>query len=64
VKADVKVKRFVEAALGAATSAENAANLVTNAADNLNADVIRLDHAIWKYESNQSRAGRGRKTSG
>jgi hypothetical protein len=64
VKADVMVKRFVEAALGAATSAENAANLVTNAADNLNADVIRLDHAIWKYGSDQSRAGRGRKTSG
>jgi hypothetical protein len=64
VKADVMVKRFVEAALAVATSAEDAANLVTRAADNLEADVIRLDHAIWKHGSDHSRASRPRKSGG
>lgn len=64
VKADVMVERFVEDALGAAASAENAANLVTTAADILDADVIRLDQAIWKYGSDRSRANRRRKPGG
>jgi hypothetical protein len=64
VKADVMVRRFVEAALGAATSAENAANLVASAADHLEADVIRLDHAMWKHGSDHSRASWRRKAGG
>lgn len=60
VKADVMVSRFVDAALGTKTSAEDAAHLVTDAADELRADVIQLDHAIWKYGSEQSRTRRRR----
>lgn len=56
VKADVMVTRFVKTALGAAASAEIAAILVTRAAELLHADVIRLDHAIWKDGSDRSRA--------
>jgi hypothetical protein len=57
VKADVMVKRFVEAALGAATSAENAANLVTNAADNLNAGRTAM---AGKFEIAKDEAGKYR----
>jgi hypothetical protein len=61
VKADVMVTRFVEAALGATTSAEEAADLVTRAAEALDADVIHLDHIIWKHGSEQSRTRRRKK---
>lgn len=64
VKADVMVKRFVEAALGFDVSDRNAADLVISAADALNADVIHLDHAIWKYESDHARATRRREMNG
>jgi hypothetical protein len=57
VKADVMVIRFVEAALGANASAEDAMHLVTAPANELDADVIHLDHVIWKYGSEQSRGG-------
>lgn len=61
VKADVMVIRFVQAALGAKTSAEEVGRLVTYAADELRADVIHLDHAIWRYESDRSRRSRRKK---
>lgn len=62
VKADVMVTRFVAAALNEPAFAETAANLVTWAADQLDADVIRLDHAIWKDGSDKSRARRRQKS--
>lgn len=62
VKADVMVTRFVATALGETVSAETAADLVACAADLLHADVIRLDHAIWKDGSDSSRAKRRRKS--
>ena len=57
VKADVMVKRFVDSALGVKVSDREAADLVTAAAGDLDADVIRLDHAIWDYQSSLARAG-------
>ena len=57
VKADVMVKRFVDSALGVNVSDREAAELVTAAAGDLDADVIRLDHAIWDYQSSLARAG-------
>lgn len=64
VKADVMVIRFVESALGATTSAEEAADLVARAAESLDADVIHLDHVIWRHGSEQSRARKHRKANG
>jgi hypothetical protein len=55
VKADVMVTRFVEAALAAKVSDRAAAELVTRAAELLSADVIRVDHAIWKHGSDTAR---------
>lgn len=55
VKADVMVLRFVNTALGTTVSAQQAADLVTSAAGQLKADVIRLDHTIWKYGSDRAR---------
>jgi hypothetical protein len=55
VKADVWVMRFVDAAIGDPVPDYEAAQLVTKAAQALNAaDVIRLDHAIWDWERRQS----------
>lgn len=62
VKADVMVIRFVNAALGTTVSAQEAADLVTHAANQLEADVIRLDHAIWKYGSESARTRKRRRT--
>lgn len=58
VKADVMVKRFVNKALAGRVSDADAAKLVEAAAQTLNADVIRLDHAIWDYESKLARASK------
>lgn len=55
VKVDVMVKRFVHDGLNYALPDHDVAELVASAAKRLDADVIRLDHAIWKYQSDQAR---------
>ena len=58
VKADVMIKRFVDSALEVKVSDRDVAGIVTAAAVDLGADVIRLDHAIWDYQSRLARTGR------
>jgi len=61
VKADVMIIGFVNAALGTTVSAQEAADLVTSAAVQLKADVIRLDHTIWKNGSDRARMSKRRR---
>jgi len=51
VKADRMVMRFVTRATGHDVDAKEAREVVTEAAEALGVDVIRLDHAIWRLES-------------
>lgn len=53
VKADRMVVRYVTRAVGRSSevSSTEAATLVRKVADRMKRDVIRLDHAIWRFES-------------
>lgn len=55
VKADVMVNEFVEVAVEGKVPDMEAAELVTAAATALNADLIRLDHAIWEFQREHRR---------
>lgn len=50
VKADRMVRRFVHGAVGRPVSAEEARQLVVDAAGALEVDATRLDHAIWRWQ--------------
>jgi hypothetical protein len=51
VKPDRMLIRFVAAALGRETSADEAATLVMAAADSLGTEPRLLDHRIWRFQS-------------
>ncbi|WP_158022834.1 hypothetical protein [Mycobacteroides abscessus] len=51
VKADILVTRFVEQAVGRKARAEEVAELVTKAAQELDVSATVLDHAIWRHMS-------------
>lgn len=64
VKADVMINRFVDDALERHVSDVEAAQLVTILAEELQASVLQLDHAIWHHGSAESRLRRtSRRTS-
>ncbi len=51
VKADILVTRFVEQAVGRKARAEEVAELVMKAAQELDVSATVLDHAIWRHMS-------------
>lgn len=51
MKADILVTRFVEQAVGRKARAEEVAELVTKAAQELDVSATVLDHAIWRHMS-------------
>lgn len=53
VKADVMVRRFVDAAVGRTTSAPEAKELVEAVAERLDVSATDLDHAIWSWQRAQ-----------
>ncbi len=59
VKADVMIQRFVSQALDDdRIEPARCQKLVADAAEELGADLLRLDHAIWSYESRRARSNR------
>lgn len=66
-KPDRMVARFVAAALGVPegqVSPTRAANLVEASADEQRVSRRLLDHTVWRYESERTRAGRRRRRRG
>lgn len=55
VKVDTMVHRFVRSALNRKVRLAEAGELVTKAAELLQADLLHLDRSIWKHESDTAR---------
>ena len=61
VKADVMIQRFVARVLEQDfVEPSRSQDLLARAADELGADLLTLDHALWNYESQRSRTARSR----
>lgn len=60
VKPDRWIVRFVNEAIGAPSSPEDAGALVRQAATSLEGSPMSLDHAIWSYARSRTRTSRSR----